>query len=1519
MKRFLLFTAVTLFFSTNVFARILPIYDYIKGGEDGKGLFVEFANSYKEVSCKDIYGENAVETKPAGFECDSHQLGSKICYYNCNCPSEWKSCVGNGLVGIGDVCIKNNGDQVYASCTCDFQVYKQCAEPALGLGETCTNDGTVYYSSCKCPDEYDKTCASNSQIGDGEACTDDKGTKYKSCRCNGNYKICEGDEGRGEPCTLDGVNKYESCLYGEVSDICHTVTNATPYDKSPEYILHANAFRGIENTKAIINSQGEAATAAYAAVHYRPNKYIPIDHEYFGSGKWYLPAVGEMLYLSGTDFSKMTGIDDNTQITDETYNKVNNALLTLLNKGGRENFHPFLHPEKRSTTNYTYSAYDHWTSSYGWNTKPYFWAAPTFFNQRTSGVYQNRYSAGWRGYTAGTNKSTRNYWSWYHHVRPVLMLQSCFSNYDIHVGDVVFTDMSVGSADSFNVNDGGNRYPVGVIYWISDDKNLVRIISVKPVSFVGDGYQWIYDPSNPDGDCGDIQNCVSRRVSVVNEKHQRYFYDDVHIAAINKDNWGCTSINPNSSSCRHPARPRTTMTCTPMIHSVAPNDAQLEPEYANYSNAFKGREYTDAIIKQHGTKAQAAKLAVDYIGPASSSHLFFGKGKWYLPSAGEMLYLSGVDFSNMSSITASSGITGINYDYVEESLKQVSTSDNGGYGTTGSLSKYIGMDTKCSTIEQTTPRLWTSSEVNANEAYYWDSADKKIKIANKQNPEEDIYVRPVIMLRDPIFVGETPQIGSLVSLALESVNFPISYTGNPLVSPWRTYNAYSGDYPVGVVYYISPDKRIVRIISCREASASPVKWLSSGTPVDIQAIPNNAWDNIPEGTPLEMSVLFDGRGNTRKLIEFAHRQGIPVFDDEISEDEIFGTLVDAYYFYAPGVTANDSNFGQGKWYIPAIGELMDLVGWDWNKLSDYVSSNTLYEITSSNNVAAGYTGTKLNLVNNALQTLADKGVTASPVNDVQSSNPGGEGDFYIITGSEGLVTLMGGSLTVEDTGSYDYQKHQYINEAETIARNTKHSPNRLSAILENRFRDKAVKPAIGDVMYADLSYGSAADYDGSKTPVGIVYWVSEDGGSARIINLSGIVCKFNDTENSDIWITDFEHPYSGTCRKTGYEMIPQYDNSISLAGSITYNNEEEIFDLREQINIPTDGEISDLGDGNYFYTWNHWSKAVADGNLGTSSVSNDVCLLDSENIENEPEDEEDDDGGDQEPLTYGPLHNGKAYTRAIVDQLGEDAQAAYAATRFYAPRVAANDENFGQGKWYLPAIGELMDMYGYDVEGFLQHIKNVNEFNDFNSGFATGENVTKVNQTLQSLAAQGVEVSQINHSYHSSSEYYAPNVLYIDVTNNNAGVGYTDKMETYGVRLSLALENKFNNNVDKPQIGDVMYSDLSYGSANEYDSSKIAIGVVYWVSSDGGSAKIVNLKDLQFSYVIDEETGDYIYDNYTGNYLQTFDPDNPYSGDIDASEWSIGEHAWDDITAIPNIFNNGTINNEVMTWNSGSN
>ena len=239
------------------------------------------------------------------------------------------------------------------------------------------------------------------------------------------------------------------------------------------------------------------------------------------------------------------------------------------------------------------------------------------------------------------------------------------------------------------------------------------------------------------------------------------------------------------------------------------------------------------------------------------------------------------------------------------------------------------------------------------------------------------------------------------------------------------------------------------------------------------------------------------------------------------------------------------------------------------------------------------------------------------------------------------------------------------------------------------------------------------------------------------------------------------------------------------------------------------------------------------------------------------------------------LFDGKANTQAMIDQIGVDALAATAVNQFYAPGVDKNDANFGQGNWYLPAIGELMEMYGFDAEDITIGIGE--------SG-TNGNNKIAINNSLTALKNAGVDCVELTNGYYwSSSESNSTSSWEFNLSNGYRG--NPSKVSNSYIRCFQFLENKFNPTdiASAPKIGDVMYSDLSYGSADDYDGSKTAVGVVTWVSEDGKSAKIINLKDLTF--------------NSTSS-TDNFDSDNPYNGSIGYTYYSTNAKGSENIIGI---------------------
>ena len=323
------------------------------------------------------------------------------------------------------------------------------------------------------------------------------------------------------------------------------------------------------------------------------------------------------------------------------------------------------------------------------------------------------------------------------------------------------------------------------------------------------------------------------------------------------------------------------------------------------------------------------------------------------------------------------------------------------------------------------------------------------------------------------------------------------------------------------------------------------------------------------------------------------------------------------------------------------------------------------------------------------------------------------------------------------------------------------------------------------------------------------------------------------------------------------------------------------------------------------------------------------------------------------PLSnISPMFDGRSNTQAIVDQIGEKGLAAYACNQFYAPGVSADDENFGQGKWYLPAIGELVDAYGeyeckyyksdtdwnqieitkeeyaqlqdngyfikyeYNYESYEENLTIINqaeydqfvaEYGDTWVSTATGgifvesglnfsidipnsDNVQAINDTLSLLASQGSEATTLNNGYYWSSFEFLNNYSWILDMSNGTWGGLNKHGYSY-VRVFQLLENCFtplslSSNAASPQIGDVMYSDLSYSDKDHIDTSKTAVGVVTWVSADGASARIMSLKDLTFSS-----------DDQVGN----FEPANPYGGAQVITHWCTSDKRSEDITGVDNV------------------
>ena len=233
--------------------------------------------------------------------------------------------------------------------------------------------------------------------------------------------------------------------------------------------------------------------------------------------------------------------------------------------------------------------------------------------------------------------------------------------------------------------------------------------------------------------------------------------------------------------------------------------------------------------------------------------------------------------------------------------------------------------------------------------------------------------------------------------------------------------------------------------------------------------------SVSGGTASRPPALYDGQSNTQEIL------------DQLGADALAASA--ASQFYAPG-TDKDGTFGQGNWYLPSIGELMTMYGIDTSQMASGYGTS-------------GVTGSGKTVINEALEILAAKGVDAAPL----SSGYYWSSSEYTYSGSWRL-----------NMGNGNRYFSNKIND----------SSERCFMLVKDCFTSSsASKPKIGDVMYEDKSFGSAADYDGSKKAVGVITEVLENG-SVKIMNLKDL------TFSSQTAVGNFDpdNPYGGDVNTT---------------------------------------------------------------------------------------------------------------------------------------------------------------------------------------------------------------------------------------------------------------------------------------------------------------------------------------------------------------------------------------------------
>ena len=259
--------------------------------------------------------------------------------------------------------------------------------------------------------------------------------------------------------------------------------------------------------------------------------------------------------------------------------------------------------------------------------------------------------------------------------------------------------------------------------------------------------------------------------------------------------------------------------------------------------------------------------------------------------------------------------------------------------------------------------------------------------------------------------------------------------------------------------------------------------------------------------------------------------------------------------------------------------------------------------------------------------------------------------------------------------------------------------------------------AIGDVFYADGSCGKVSNYNSGsgKTPVGVVYYISDGGAHGKIINLHDL----------------------GLTRNRSFDPANPYPDR----------------------DYPTSGDYS-------FWYWYNTGGVKLNTSIMDFDCNTFISTAKTGNHNNEL------------------WSSGKKNTKIMADRASNSAKAALA---FYPPGVSSNDSLLGAGNWYIPTIGEWMDLFSYTyskVDGDATSWDYA-----CRSSYGVGSN--RVDGTLSVLGSKGEKTAKVLDSiYWSSTEFDDENAWIIygyGRYGSYPGTHYTTYKlyQYYALRVSL--------------------------------------------------------------------------------------------------------------------------------------
>ncbi len=1170
-------------------------------------------------------------------------------------------------------------------------------------------------------------------------------------------------------------------------------------------------FDGKANTDAILNAWGcdvgdPNASPAKAAciVHsfYPEQRGIAKDDPEWGQGQWYLPSVGELMNLYGADWNKVVG---------------NMAEIEQHWKDGEDfdNYYDALigiNYEGFDQVNETYQ------QMYGLEFASKYWTSnevneeiqTTFKTDRGDASIQFR------------NKEEP------HNVLPIIKLTA--DKLESETGDgprpgyVVHKDLRFGDFDG-NLDD-----EVGIIFFVSADGQNVWIMH-RPLGLMG-GDNGDFDPENP---YGDYENNLSGSA----------FSPVGDVPEVRNNPWTCSG------------------------------DLTVCTEGNDYSKftgpLFDGQKNTEKLANVGGSSKASIIAQIFYPhGEGIATQVeeddeLFGRGKWYLPSIGELMMLKNMDWNMFA-----------------QAVNNLSEEQRNDVQTLLDLSETYGNN---EIIENNIIPAINDSDMEGalGDGVYLFKGDYNIISSSEGGNDKDVYIMLTNEAADAHVGYDVKSVMNfyvfpalqLQTSDLEDMGYEPE-VGHFVGASRKYYDSGNVDLDdvIGIIYWVSEDKKTLRVISPRAISSSEENPYTA----HLESYPLFTDEGVSDVIAKSVDYIYgekactviEGGENTQPGCQassvssegYANTQAIK---KQLGERSIAAMACDK--FYVPGLYSGDANFGQTKWHLPSIGEWMDVYGYNAAAVTEAEGDS-------------GATGDNYSIIMNTLSVLIGKECDAEKF---LFSDGRGSGGLKYWSSSEAAPD---NAWVFDPDGGERQMQPKYYNTYGGYG-------VRPFAFLAKRFTPKClstnvVSPKVGDVMYADLSYGSAEDYDGSKTAVGVVTWVSDDGASAKIVSLKNLT--FSDSKTIDGF--DPAAPYDGEFNDAWWANEKAAGEDVE---GVKNCGEVSCFDLT----IPASGSGSgsspavpvvcvppktNVGGScqcpaSYSQTcWPH--RPVGSACNGRYESCKATCeTYFTQNTSNCAHPVGLDCDGNKPycakqtcSTMFAGSTDGRAYTLAAINQIGNKALAAWAAYNFYPPEISEDNVMYGKGKWYLSSVGEFYPF----ITNYTNPVGTAG--NDVVPG-------TKgvVNEVLEQVQANcGVPTDQMPSYGLLSSE---------DTTGKGYAVGggtisdfSNKKWSSYGLATAVRPITKVN--ADGVSIGDIAFEDGSFGPIDECEPSRNPVGIVYWKGTKGNKVLVVSLRNLHFSSF-----------DQVGN----FKPEEPYQEGDQWTSWATSDHENTDITAIPNV------------------